>query len=310
MSNHHRSDISRTQNFLRSSQLVEHIVERAGIQRDDLVIEIGPGTGIITDALVCRSNRVLVVEKDPHYVDLLIRRFAGCPRVTVFAADVLDFPLPATPYRVFASIPYDITTAIVSKLTSGVAPPADAFLIVQREAAERFSGQPAETLVSLSVKPWFETRILHRFARSDFRPAPAVDSVLIHIERRADPPIPVELGERYRDLLAAVFSAWKPTVEAALMELVPAGTFERVRNTFGEALRCRPSQLPFERWIALFTVLIEMGDDRLWNKLAQAHARLRQQQANVQKQHRSRTSERSSHRPHPDRSAGRKGKRR
>lgn len=310
MSQHHRSDIGHTQNFLRSPQVVQRIVDLAGIKRDDLVVEIGPGNGIITNALVRRSDRVLAIEKDPHYVDLLTRRFADCPSVTVFAADVLDFPLPATPYRVFASIPYDITTAIVSKLTSGVAPPADAFLIVQREAAERFSGQPSETLVSLSVKPWFRTRILHRFARSDFRPAPAVDSVLIHIERHVDPIIPAELGDRYRDLLAAVFSAWKPTVEAALAELVPAGTFERLRSIFGEALRCKPSHLPFERWIALFMFLIELGDDGLWNMLAGAHARLRQQRANVQKQHRSRTSARSGRRLYPHRNDGQKGKRR
>jgi 23S rRNA (adenine-N6)-dimethyltransferase len=310
MSHHHRSNVSHTQNFLRSPQLVEQIVGLAALQRHDLVIEIGPGKGIITDALVRRSDHVLVIEKDPRYVDLLLRRYAECPRVAVFGADVLDFPMPATAYKVFASIPYDITTAIVAKLTSGIAPPADAFLIVQREAAERFCGRPAETLVSLGVKPWFESRILHRFDRSDFRPVPAVDSVLIRIERRVQPVIAAELADRYRNLLAAVFSAWKPTVEAALREFMTPDMVNRLRSTFGNSLRCRPSLLPFERWIELFTLLTEIGDDRLWESFAHAHARLRQQQGSLQKQHRSRTSDRSDRGPRPHQSDGRKGKRR
>lgn len=303
MSHHRRSCVGHTQNFLHSSRLVERIVDLAHIRRDDLVIEIGPGRGIITDVLIRRSNHVLAIEKDPRYVDELTRRYADCPRVTIFAADVLDFPLPATPYRVFASIPYDITTAIVSKLTSGISPPVDAYLIMQREAADRFRGQPSEALVSLSVKPWFETRIMHTFARSDFRPAPAVDSVLFHIARRDEPLIPVELGDRYRNLIAAIFSAWKPTVEAALGEFLPADMVQRTHQQFGESLRCKPSLLPFERWIELFAKLTEIGDERLWFSFAGAHARLRQQQANLHKQHRSRTGDRASRgqRPQQDR---------
>lgn len=293
MPRRHRSDLGHTQNFLHSPRLVERVVGLAGIGRDDLVVEIGPGRGIITDALVRRSERVLAIEKDPRYVDLLTRRYAECPRVTVFATDALDFPMPATPYKVFASIPYDITTAIVSKLTSGIAPPAEAYLIMQAEAAARISGQPSETLVSLSAKPWYETRIMHRFRRSDFRPAPAVDSVLIRFERRRSPLVPVACGDRYRDLLAAVFSAWKPTIEAALAVFLTAEMEQRIRSQFKNALRCKPSQLPFERWIELVTLLVEIGDERLWHSFAGAHAQLRRQQSTLQKQHRSRTSDRS-----------------
>ncbi len=236
MSRQYRSAVGHTQNFLHSPHLVERIVGLADLQRDDLVIEIGPGKGIITDALIRRSDRVLAIEKDPNYVDLLLRRYANCPRVTVFTADVLDFPMPTTTYKVFASIPYDITTAIVAKLTSGIAPPADAFLIVQREAAERFCGHRSETLVSLGIKPWFETRIVHAFNRSDFRPAPAVDSVLMRLARRTDPVIPSGSADRYRDLVAAIFSAWKPSVDAALAVYVPSDTAKQLERAFGDAL--------------------------------------------------------------------------
>ena len=142
MHGHQRSSVSHTQNFLHSPRLVERIVDLAGISREDLVGEIGPGRGIITAALIPRRDRVLALEKDSRYAERLTRRYADCPRVAIFAADALDVPLPVTPYKVVASIPYDITTAIVAKLTSGVSPPADAFLVMQREAADRVSGHP------------------------------------------------------------------------------------------------------------------------------------------------------------------------
>jgi len=299
MSHHHSHvrQVSHSQNFLHSRRLVEHIVDLAGIERDDLVIEIGAGKGIITDALLRRSDHVLAIEKDVRYVEVLLRRYRGRPSVSVFAADALDFPMPATPHKVFASIPYDITTAIVAKLTSGIAPPDDAFLVVQREAADRFRGRPAETLVSIGLKPWFASQVVYMFARSDFRPTPAVDSVLLRIERRADPIIPVEHRERYRDMVAAIFSAWKPTVEAALVQFLAPDVIQQMDSAFGNALRCRPSRLSFERWIELFNLLADAGDDRLWTALAEARARLRKQQAGLRKEHRSRTSERSGRDP-------------
>lgn len=306
---HRHSNVRHSQNFLHNRGLVERIVDLAGIQRDDLVVEIGPGKGIITDALLRRSDRVLAIEKDVRYVEFLLRRYSGCPRVSVFAADALDFPMPATPHKVFANIPYDITTAIVSKLTSGIAPPDDAFLIVQREAADRFCGRPAETLVSLGLKPWFTTQVMHAFARSDFRPTPAVDSLLLHIHRRADPIIPVEHRECYWDMVAAVFSAWKPTVEAALAQFLTPAVTQRVRRTFGDSLRCRPSQLSFERWIELFSLLADAGDERLWITFGEAQARLRVQQAGLRKEHRSRTSDRSGRGTRHDRGRSPKGRR-
>jgi len=306
---HHQSNIRHSQNFLHSRKLVEHIVELAGIERDDLVVEIGPGKGIITDALLRRSDRVLAIEKDVRYVELLLRRYEGHPGISLFAADALDFPMPATPHKVFASIPYDITTAIVAKLTSGIAPPDDAFLIVQREAADRFRGRPTETLASLGLKPWFASQVVHTFARSDFRPRPAVDSLLLRIERRADPIIPVEQGERYRDMVAAIFSAWKPTVEAALAQFLTRGVTQRLDSAYRDTLRCRPSCLSFERWIELFRLLADAGDERLWCSLAEAHARLRVQQSGLRKLHRSQTSDRSGRGPRHDHGRSPRGRR-
>ena len=87
-------EIAHTQNFLTSRRLVERLVERAAIGPDDVVLEIGPGRGIITEALARRAGRVIAVEKDAALAQRLARRFADVPTVSIVAADFLDVPLP------------------------------------------------------------------------------------------------------------------------------------------------------------------------------------------------------------------------
>jgi len=125
---HHR--IAHSQNFLRSPRLVDRLLDHSGIGSDDLVIEIGPGHGVITERLAARCRQVLAVGQDPVLVEELRGQFADTSNVALFAGDFLSFPLPLTAYKVFANIPFNITAAIVGKLNSGTSPPSDTYLAV------------------------------------------------------------------------------------------------------------------------------------------------------------------------------------
>jgi 23S rRNA (adenine-N6)-dimethyltransferase len=280
--------VAYSQNFLHSRRLVATLVERSSIGENDVVIEIGPGKGIITEVLAERSRHVLTIEKDPHHAGIMCRRFEHWPNVTVFACDFLAFPLPETPFKVFANIPYRITTAIVAKLTSGVAPPVDTYLTVQREAAMKFAGIGGESMLSVSMKPWFAFSIEHEFQRRDFVPRPAVDSVLFRIAQRDDPALTRGDRERFRHLVEAVFSAWQPTIEQALRKLLPKPAMHEVHRQLGRSLGVRPSASTIEQWIALYQVLDGLDDDRVWAACASASARLHQQQTRIERPARTR----------------------
>lgn len=277
-----------SQNFLHSRNLVSALVERSSIGGDDVVIEIGPGRGIITEKLADCSRHVLSIEKDPHHAEIMRSRFAARPNVTVFACDFLDFPLPETSYKVFANIPYRITTAIVAKLTSGLAPPVDAYLTVQREAAAKFAGLDGESMLSISLKPWFDLTIEHTFRRRDFTPQPSVDSVLLRLEYRDVPAIPRHDRGCFVHLVEAIFSAWQPTIEAAVQKLLPNSVAIRVCRELGRSLASRPSAATLEDWTALFNVLMAIDDERVWKHCASASARLHELQAKVDKTTRTR----------------------
>jgi 23S rRNA (adenine-N6)-dimethyltransferase len=273
--------VAYSQNFLHSRALVASLVEASSIGRHDLVIEIGPGRGIITEALATRSGHVLAIEKDPHHAAFMRRRFMGRVNVTIFACDFLAFPLPESPFKVFANIPYRITTAIVAKLTSGLAPPLDTYLIVQREAAERFAGMGEATMLSMSMQPWFHTVIEHVFRRQDFTPRPSVDSVLFRLQLRENPLLPWEARCQFRQLVEAGFSAWQPTVRQAMRTLLPRAAASNVDRRLGARLCVKPSQSTISEWIDLYTVLADLDDDRVWCAFRSASERLRKQQAQL-----------------------------
>ncbi len=281
-----------SQNFLYDQRLVDAVVAGSSIEPDDLVIEIGPGDGAITRSLIERCRHVIAVELDPVQVERLGRRLGALPNLTVFAADFLEFPLPMSRYKVFASIPYRSTAAIVGKLTTGVAPPADSYLVVQREAAERFAGRPAGTLAAMRLHPWFEVSIAHWFRRSDFRPAPNVDSVLLRIKCRSEPLVPIADRVRFETMVAAIFGAWQPSVGAALARLLPGQVAGEARGITVAAMAKRPSEVDLVEWVALFEMLARLGDPRVWAAIERAARKQERDRAAIDQRHRT-----SSHRP-------------
>ncbi len=279
--------IAYSQNFLRNPRLVDHLLDRSGIAADDLVIEIGPGRGVITERLAARCRQVLAVEKDPLLVEELRTRFARAANVALFAADFLSFPLPMTRYKVFANIPFNITAAIVGKLTSGASPPADAYLGMQRQAAERFLGTPRETLVAIQLKPWFEPSIVHHFRSGDFTPAPGVDVVLLHLHRRQRPLLGADETALYGDLTSYAFTAWRPTVGAALAQVVPRRKIIELERRAGVRLNCPPGDMPFGAWLSLTRTFRAVAGEHV-AAFHGARSRLARQQAGLDKVHRTR----------------------
>jgi len=286
MSSSRQRRIAYAQNFLHNPRLVRKLVAQSSLGADDLALEIGPGDGAITSTLVDACRHVIAVEKDPYQVERLGRRFGQDSRLTLFGGDFLDFPLPASRYKVFASIPYHATGAIVGKLTTGVAPPDDAYLVMQREAANRFMGSPLETLVGLRMRPWFEPSIAFEFRRTDFRPVPAVESVLLRIERRERPLILPAHRPRFDDFLISLFTAWKSMARQAAKAAFPEDVVAALDRSVGQALDRRPSQIGLNAWIDAFEVLVKLDDPRVWQAITGASEALEREQAGLAKRHR------------------------
>lgn len=178
------------QNFLMHAQTAERIVLAARVPKDVPVLEIGPGTGMLTRVLLAEGYRVIAVEADDELVPELERTFASEieeGRLALVHADIREFDTATLPvrYALIANIPYYITGEIIRSFLTGTHKPLSMTLLVQKEVAERIARQgkkAKESLLSLSVKAYGTPRYCFTVPKGAFRPAPSVDSAVISID--------------------------------------------------------------------------------------------------------------------------------
>ncbi|MDE6387260.1 MAG: 23S ribosomal RNA methyltransferase Erm [Lachnospiraceae bacterium] len=184
----YRKHLSDSQNFITSKKLLSRIVGLSNIDKNDTVVEIGTGKGHLTETLCKKAGSVYSVEIDRRMYENAKTRLAKYSNLKLICGDFLNYRLPVKDdYKVFANIPYFITTQIIDKLTNGTKAPTDIWLIMEKGAAKRFMGSPKETEKSLLLKVNWEMKIRYHFRREDFHPAPSVDSVLVHFRKKETP---------------------------------------------------------------------------------------------------------------------------
>lgn len=288
MSSLPRRSVYYSQNFLKNSCLIASLVAQSSISSCDIVYEIGPGKGAITRQLGQHSQHVIAIEKDPYLAKELRQTFAHAPNITIFEGDFLRFHLPCISYKVFANIPFNITAAIVTKLTSAPCPPEDTYLVMQKEAAYKFLGVPRQSLYAILLKPWFEGEIVHCFRRCDFVPDPRVDVVMLRLRKRGPPLIKHTDRQRFRDFVVYSFTAWQPTLSSVFKDIFTPQQLKHLSHNIGFSLHAPPSSLEFEQWLKLFDYFKQTGSNQAIQMISNSEKRLRQQQAGLQKLHRTR----------------------
>lgn len=243
-----------SQHFLRSGALASSLASLASLTSSDLVVEVGPGRGVLT-AEVARRCRVIAVEIDPALCRELRRRFEDDERVSIVHGDFLEYRLPRQAgYKVLGSIPFSRTSAIVRRLLHAPVPPDDAVLVVQQEAAERFAGRPfaPESLVSLRTKPWWHVEIARRPRRRDFDPPPRVDSAVLWLARRPRPLVDATAADDYRAFVDGCFGRTGATIARCLRPVFSRPQISRLSQALRFEPSGPPSSLSFDQWLGLF----------------------------------------------------------
>lgn len=253
METRQHNQIRLAQNFLTSQTLVRRLVNMSTIGPCDTVYEIGPGNGIITAALANVARQVIAIEKDPDLVRRLRERFRPLDNVEIVERDFLAYPLRnRAGIKLFASIPYNITAQILRKVMNESSNLNQAYLILQQEAAKKYSGCPRETLFSILAKPFFEFQMMSRLKRSDFWPIPNVDSVLLSINRRNCPLIEPQDVAPYRNFVQNGFGSGKPNLKLAFKHVFTYKQWKHLARDLGFSLNAPPTQLSFEQWLELY----------------------------------------------------------
>ncbi|MEI6304957.1 MAG: 16S rRNA (adenine(1518)-N(6)/adenine(1519)-N(6))-dimethyltransferase RsmA [Candidatus Taylorbacteria bacterium] len=191
------------QHFLTSKHVLEQIIAASNIKKDELILEIGPGTGILTRRLLESGAKVLAIEKDSRAIELLKQEFANeCQsgQLSIIEGDILDdstVNLTSGDYAIVANIPYYITGAILEKFLEHEPRPNRMILLVQKEVADRITAKNSpsgaelgengkESILSISVKAFGTPNMVARVSKGAFSPPPTVDSAILSIENISD----------------------------------------------------------------------------------------------------------------------------
>jgi 23S rRNA (adenine-N6)-dimethyltransferase len=243
-----------SQNYLTDKNLVSKLVNLANFSKDDCVIEIGPGKGIITEELAKQCKQVIAIEIDQELSTTLLRKF-NYPNIRIHCEDILRYDLPNTAYKVFANIPYHITADIIYKLLYYSNPPTETYLILQREAAEKFSGNPNTTQFSVVSHPWFTFEVLWCFKKSDFYPPPSVDSVLLKISKRQIPLIEGKDKLLFESFIKYAFHRWKSNLKLSLKTIFTFKQWRKLCRANNFSINAKPSELSGDQWLMIFKFL-------------------------------------------------------
>ena len=255
------------QNFLINPSVCPRMAEACGIGADGGVLEIGPGVGVLTRELARQAGQVVAVELDDRLPPVLAETLAGLDNVSFVWGDCMKLDLHAIikekfgdrPVAVCANLPYYITSPIIMMLLESRLPVENITVMVQKEAAQRLCATPGTReagAVTLAVQYYAEAETLFGVSRGSFMPAPNVDSAVIRLIRRKEPPCDVKDEAVMFRLIRAGFNQRRKTL---LNSLTGAGySKDRLAAAFataGMAPTARAEQLTLPEWAGLANAL-------------------------------------------------------
>mgnify|MGYP002621273479 CR=1 FL=1 len=211
------------QNFLIDTHVLDKIIGAAGITKDDMVLEIGPGIGTMTQYLSCAARQVVAVEIDKNLIPILEDTLQGFDNVEVINEDVLKLDLAklaqekndGKPLKVVANLPYYITTPIIMGLFENQVPVSSITVMVQKEVADRMQAGPGTKdygALSLAVQYYASPYIAANVPPNCFMPRPKVGSAVINLTRYQEPPIQVEDEKLMFRIIRASFNQRRKTL--------------------------------------------------------------------------------------------------
>lgn len=254
-----------SQNFLIDGNIVRKILKTADVQPEDVILEIGAGAGVLTQALLERGCRVLAVEKDPPFAHALNRLQTPSQHLTVYCEDILKFPitqqmaplLQGKKGKVIANLPYHLTTHILISLAPLFEVFSSLTLMVQEEVARRLTAEPGSSVYgSLSVFLRFYSSPRYAFfvSRQCFYPVPQVGSAIVRLDLRA-PPLKGEAAESFFLLTRTAFKQRRKMLRSSLKELFFPQAVEAALEKIGQNPLARPEMLSLEQFLELHALL-------------------------------------------------------
>lgn len=249
------------QNFLKSKKAINQMVEAANVSKNDFVIEIGPGKGVLTRALLETGARVIAFELDKRMIDFLnieFSSFVESGQLQILHKDILDIDIKEyveglDGYKLIANIPYYITNAIIRKFLESEFQPTDMVLLVQKEVAERIVVRNGkQSLLSLSIAVFGDAKYISKVDRKYFSPSPKVHSAIIHIFNISREKIrEKEREELFFDIIHAAFAHKRKKCVKNLQKIAEKELWINIFSKLDINIDVRAEELNITMWVKI-----------------------------------------------------------
>jgi len=266
------------QHFLIDGEVLELITSAAELTPTDVIVEVGPGLGILTKELAQKAGRVIAIELDNKLAALLQQTLASFDNVTIINEDILQiepatlleeqkarFPQAINSYKVVANLPYYITSPVLRHFLEASAKPQIIIVMVQKEVAEAIVAKPGQmSLLSVSVQLYGEPRIISYVPAQCFYPAPEVDSAILRIDLYPQPAVAVTDESSFFELVRAGFAAPRKQIVNSLAQGLgrAKGEVLSLLERADIASQRRAETLTLGEWARLWQVFTRQGEKR------------------------------------------------
>ena len=242
------------QNFLTNISIIKKIVKYSNIEKKDIVLEVGPGTGILTEELLKTGCKVLAVEKDSNLCKVLKEKFKDYKNLEIIEGDILKIDKSIFPknYKIVANIPYYITSILIRSFLESSNQPKAIVLTIQKEVAQRICSTPPNmSILSLSVQYYAKPKKIIKVPKKNFWPIPKVDSAVLEI-------IPFKKyskkeSDSFFKVVKAGFSSPRKQITnnlSSLLNIEKKSIIETLKKNNIDPSQ-RPEELTIENWESL-----------------------------------------------------------
>lgn len=249
------------QHWLKSEKALKEIITAADLKKEDIVLEIGPGTGVLTRQLLATARTTIAIELDQALIEHLKEKFRNNQNLILLQGDFLKLNLDEIvaerPNKVVANIPYNITGPILEKLLGSIAQPQQQYktivLLVQKEIAERICAQSgSKTFGALSVRTQYlaDCQLIALVPAKAFSPPPKVDSAIIALTPRPFP-LAVTSPKRLEQLVKLGFANRRKMLRNNLKRIISPEALERILEKLEITPLARAEAISVSNWVQL-----------------------------------------------------------
>ncbi|MCB9815456.1 ribosomal RNA small subunit methyltransferase A [Candidatus Nomurabacteria bacterium] len=247
------------QHFLNSDYVPKKMCDAGDIQKGDRVLEIGPGTGILTQELLERGAEVVAVEADGRAIASLRDSFPGAiarEQLTLHHHDArklnpADFNLAKLDYKVVSNIPYYLSGLLFRSLLDTECQPSTLVFLIQKEVAERIARDKKESLLSLSIKVFGDPTYICTIKRGHFTPPPKIDSAIVAVNNIGRKKLTKISSEQFFTIIHLGFAQKRKQLLGNLSSEFPRPDLETVFSSLNLPPNIRAEDIPLEKWLEL-----------------------------------------------------------